>query len=353
MIEFWENKKVLITGDSGFKGSWLTCLLLSFNSHIRGISLEPDSKKTLYKYLINDEKFKRFSNNNLYEHINIDIRKGEELKDAILDFEPEIIFHLAAQPLVRESYVKPKLTWETNVMGTINLLEAIRFLKKCSVIIVTTDKVYDNDSWQYSYRENDYLGGSDPYSASKAAVEHATKSWRKSFFKKDIQISTARAGNVIGGGDWAVDRIVPDTINALINETSLKMRYPEAIRPWQHVLDPLWGYICLAEKQTIKQKSYAYNFGPNPTDMMSVNELVKLISKHWGKELKIDLLQNQPPESSLLTLSIDKSLKELNWAPKWDLKKTLIKTVKWYKEVKNGASPYNCIMENIKSFLET
>lgn len=354
MSIFWKNKKVLITGDTGFKGSWLTCFLLNLGCVVKGISLKPNITNVLYNSLLRDKNFLKFFEENLYIHENLDIREENRLKDSILDFNPEIIFHLAAQPLVRESYINPKLTWETNVIGSINLLQSARYLTKCSVIIVTTDKVYQNTSREYGFVEDDKLGGNDPYSSSKAALELATKSWRKSFFADNhIKISTVRAGNVIGGGDWAKDRIVPDTINSLLKDIPLKLRYPNAIRPWQHVLDPLWGYITLAEKQINQKISSEYNFGPSTLDILSVSELVNLISGYWGKELKIELLENQPLEAEYLTLSIDKAFKELNWAPKWDLRKTIFKTVKWYKDVNNDCSPYNCIAENIKSFLKT
>ncbi|MBO8217706.1 CDP-glucose 4,6-dehydratase [Prochlorococcus marinus] len=351
MINFWKNKKVLITGDTGFKGSWLTCCLLNYESLVKGIALKPDSTNVLYNSLIEDSNFKENIDKNLYTHDDIDIRRSDELKDAILEFNPDVIFHLAAQPLVRESYSNPKLTWETNVIGSINLLESLRSLKNCSVIIVTTDKVYENISKINGFKEDDKLGGHDPYSSSKTAVELATKSWRKSFFGNNIKIATVRAGNVIGGGDWAKDRIVPDTIRSLIKSAPLKLRYPEAVRPWQHVLDPLWGYMTLAEKQMNKQTSFEYNFGPKLDDILSVQELVYLISVYWGNDLEIEILGNQPSESKYLALSINKAQKELNWSPKWDIRKTLYQTVKWYKDVNNGNSPYECIKENINSFL--
>ena len=351
MTNFWKNKKVLITGDTGFKGSWLTCILLNLGCCVKGISLEPDETNLLYNSLMEDKIFLKFLRENIYIHDDIDIRNEDKLKESILDFNPEVIFHLAAQPLVRESYIKPKLTWETNVIGSINLLESVRHLNECSVIMVTTDKVYQTTSSKHGFNEDDKLGGNDPYSSSKAALELATKSWRKSFFKENIVISTARAGNVIGGGDWAKDRIVPDTINSLLKDIPLKLRYPDAIRPWQHVLDPLWGYITLAEKQIKNRISCEFNFGPKTLDTSSVHELVNLIALYWGKEPIIEILGNQPFETEYLNLSIDKAFKELNWAPKWDFRKTVFETVKWYKDVNKGTSPYQCINENIKSFL--
>ena len=353
MLNFWQNKKVLITGDSGFKGSWLTCLLLKLGSNVTGISLKPDSSNLLYKHLSEDIEFKNFLNKNIYNHHDVDIRENQNLKNIVKEIQPDVIFHLAAQPLVRESYISPDITWETNVMGTINLLEAIRLLKSCSVVIVTTDKVYENYSWEYSYRENDKLGGYDPYSSSKSAVELAVKSWRKSFLNNnDIKISTARAGNVIGGGDWAVDRLVPDIINSLIKRKTLTLRYPNAVRPWQHVLDPLWGYIKLAELQLLKKTSSEYNFGPFIKEVNSVENLVNKISNEWGEKINIETIDNQPSESRFLTLAIDKALNELDWKPAWGLDKTIYETVKWYKNVNAGESAYKNILDNIESFFK-
>lgn len=351
MVNFWNNKKVLVTGDTGFKGSWLSCFLLKCGSEVKGVSLKPDNSNLLHNSLKEDLDFKSFYSKKLYTQNSLDIREINKIKDIVLEFKPDIVFHLAAQPLVRESYINPRITWETNVMGTVNLLEAVGNLKSCSVVIITTDKVYENQAKQKNYKEDDRLGGDDPYSSSKAAVELLVKSWRKSFYGDNIKISTARAGNVIGGGDWAKDRIVPDTVNSLIKNISLKIRYPEAVRPWQHVLDPLWGYMCLAKKQIKEQISYEYNFGPNLMDTVSVRKLVNNISKEWGKTIEIEKLENQPSESSYLTLSIRKAHDELNWAPRWDLDKTILETVKWYKDVNNGKSSYKCISENIDSFL--
>ena len=349
MVSFWRNKNVLITGDSGFKGSWLTCLLLKLESNVTGLSLKPNETNILYKKLIKDDLFIS-KNKNKYKHYDLDIRDKENVIDLVSEINPEIIFHLAAQPLVRESYREPALTWDTNVMGTVNILEAIKNLNRCSVVVITTDKVYENVSWSYSYREDDLLGGSDPYSSSKSAVELAVKSWRKSFYQENIKISTARAGNVIGGGDWSVDRIVPDTISALINKQSLSLRYPNAVRPWQHVLDPLFGYLNLAEKQINIQESYAYNFGPDDNESLTVIKLVERIADEWGSKIEITKVDNQPDETNYLTLSIKKSKNELFWYPKWDLNKTISHTVNWYKNVYLGKSTYECILNDINNF---
>ena len=351
MSNFWSNKKVLITGDSGFKGSWLTCLLLKLGCKITGISLKPDKSNKLYNELKKDKNFFNSKYIRNYKHLDLDIRNYEKLYNLITEFEPDIIFHLAAQPLVRESYKNPILTWDTNVMGTINLLNSIKNLKSCSVVVITTDKVYENRNETSSYKESDELGGTDTYSSSKSAGELAVKSWRKSFYQGNIKISTARAGNVIGGGDWAYERIVPDTINALINNKKLRLRYPNAIRPWQHVLDPLSGYLILAEKQIQNQKSYAYNFGPNDNERLTVIELVNKISFEWGEKIKIVNDENQPPETNHLTLSTQKAKVELNWHPKWDVNKSISQTINWYKKVHNNASPFDTIIDDIDNFL--
>jgi len=351
MHDFWKYKRVLITGDTGFKGSWLTVMLLNLGSFVSGISLKAEESNILYKKLLEDDDFNYFKKESIYQHHDLDIRNGEELKRLIEEINPEIIFHLAAQPLVRESYLNPLLTWETNVIGTINLLESLRGLEKCSVVVITTDKVYENVDWNYSYRENDILGGHDPYSSSKASVEIAVSSWRNSFFKKNIKISTARAGNVIGGGDWAKDRIVPDTIDSLVNDSILEIRYPNSVRPWQHVLDPLWAYMELAKNQIYKDLSPSYNFGPLTSEVTTVKKLVNLISDSWGKEIRTKIIKNQPIETSFLSLSIDKSIRELNWLPKWNLKTSIKETVKSYKELNSNISPFNSMNASINSFL--
>ena len=350
MINYWKDKKVLITGDTGFKGAWLTSILLSLGSYVYGISLEPCKENVLFGLLKDDNEFKSFEKKGFFNHFDLDIRNNNKLRELVCDIKPDFIFHLAAQSLVRESYINPRITWETNVLGTINLLEAIRNLRKVSAVIITTDKVYENFNWLYNYRENDQLGGADPYSSSKASVELAVSSWKRSFYNEEIRISTARAGNVIGGGDWANDRIVPDTINALINNSILQLRYPDSTRPWQHVLDPLSGYMQLAEEQTKRNISGSFNFGPSSLESITVRKLVKLITVEWGKDLKLEIIKQQPKEANFLGLSIDKTIKEINWNPKWKIDKTIYETVKCYKNMNSGKSAFASIKENIDSF---
>ena len=352
MDHFWNNTRVLITGDTGFKGSWLSCILLNLGAKVYGISLEADDNNKLYNSLINDDYFKEKIRDNFYSHYDLDIRNESELKSLILKINPEIVFHLAAQPLVRESYINPKLTWETNVFGTINVLETIRHFNVCSVVIVTTDKVYENDNRSCGYKESDQLGGLDPYSSSKASCELAVSSWRRSFFNENVKISTARAGNVIGGGDWAKDRIVPDVIDSLTKNTFLEVRYPNATRPWQHVLEPLFGYMKLAENQLKGKADFAYNFGPELKDAITVKEIVHKIGKIWGKDVKLQFLENQPKESSQLILDIEKAKKDLDWKPLWNIDKTIEITTNWYKDVYFHKSPYKCVKDNINSYLK-
>ena len=266
---FWSNKRILITGHNGFKGSWLSLFLMKLGAEIYGISLKNEDPNSLFNKLGIQK--------NINERI-IDIRYYDGIKKAISSFAPDIIFHLAAQPLVRESYLKPLETWSTNVMGTISILEALRESKKKVVFIgITTDKVYYNNEWIYGYRENDRLGGADPYSSSKAATELAISSWKQSFSNnRDFLISSARAGNVIGGGDYAKDRIIPDIFRSLKEKKILNIRNPRSTRPWQHVLEPLWGYMLLAEKMN-KDSSFSdsYNFGPEYNSNRSVQEVVE------------------------------------------------------------------------------
>lgn len=262
---FWKNKKVFITGHTGFKGSWLTMMLSSMGAKVKGYSLPLDKENYLFG-LIKEKVSHEII------HKEGDILNKSSLNNEVQKFEPDIVFHMAAQALVRKSYLEPVLTWETNLLGSLNLFNSLKEIKKeCTVIVVTTDKVYKNKEWEFGYRENDQLGGHDPYSASKAALEIAVESWRKSFCgrgpmkNRNINIASVRAGNVIGGGDMAQDRIIPDAIRALRNSKPIKIRNPLSTRPWQHVLDPLSGYLILAEHlyKDPNNFSEAYNFGPS------------------------------------------------------------------------------------------
>ena len=344
---FWKNKKVLITGHNGFKGSWLSLLLLKLGANIFGISLENEDPNSLFNKLV----IKKDINEKI-----IDIRNFELIKETIHSFSPDIIFHLAAQPLVRESYLKPVETWSTNVMGTISILEALRDSKKKVIFIgITTDKVYHNNEWIYGYRENDRLGGTDPYSSSKAATELAINSWKKSFaYDKDLHISSARAGNVVGGGDYSKDRIIPDIFRSLKQNKVLCIRNPNSTRPWQHVLEPLWGYILLAEKM-FEDSSFSdsYNFGPEYSSNRSVQELVDSFSKVIKIKYKVDFSNNSFKESKLLNLVSDKSKQTLNWKPIWGFEKTIYRTASWYSKVlRNESTELALCMEDISEFLK-
>ncbi len=351
---FWKNKKVLITGDTGFKGSWLKCILLNFGSIVYGISFDNNNSYILNNALNEDSKFKKYKVLKKYLHYDLDIRDEERIKKKILDISPEIIFHMAAQPLVIESYKNPSYTWQTNVMGTINILESIRELDSCSIVVVTTDKVYENNNYQKSFGESDILGGSDPYSSSKAAVELAVKSWNQSFLEgKNIIVSTARAGNVIGGGDWSENRIVPDVINSLAKKEVLRIRYPNAIRPWQHVLEPLFGYLKLAKYQYQKKESSHYNFGPHHYESCTVRGLIDEIYKIWGSKCSEIIEKDRLHESTFLSLNIEKAINNLNWRPKWGFEKTIKYTVNWYKKNLNGDSVFCCIQNDIENYLNT
>lgn len=331
----YRNKRVFLTGHTGFKGGWLTAFLRRLGAIVKGYGLNPEYKDSIYSLLESD---------NSIESIIDDIRNKQRLTKEILSFEPDFIFHLAAQPLVRRSYLIPAETFEVNVVGTANLLEAMSKLnKKCTGVIITTDKVYENKEQQILYKEEDKLGGYDPYSTSKACAELVVSSFRNSFFnlmaysKHKKAVATARAGNVIGGGDWSQDRIIPDIVRALQSKDIITVRNPEAVRPWQHVLEPITGYlqlgICL-DKQP-KQFSKAYNFGPLPEEHLSVKELVELTLKAWGEgKWTIATSKEQPHEATLLQLNIERARTELQWNPKLTPQKAIQWTMNWYKQPK-------------------
>lgn len=333
----FRNKKVLLTGHTGFKGSWLTAWLQLLGAEIKGYALAPENEYDLY-YAINGDQ--------LCSSVIADIRNTERIKEVVLEFKPDFIFHLAAQPLVLESYQNPVYTYEVNVTGTANVLEALRFLKKaCVAVMITTDKVYHNDETGRPYKEDDRLGGYDPYSASKAAAEIVIDSYRKSFFNpakyNDHQksVSVARAGNVIGGGDWAMNRIVPDIVKALSSKKPVVVRNPNAVRPWQHVLEPLSGYLTLAAKQISDPVSFAdaYNFGPHIQDNITVNELVANAIQYWGNgTAEIMPGKHTAHEAGLLQLDIQKASEKLNWQPKLNSQQAIQKTLQWYKEAGNN-----------------
>ena len=329
---FWFNRKVLITGHTGFKGSWLCLWLSMLNAKICGISLEKSDNYNLFSELNLINK--------IDDHNICDIRNLKNIKRIIKEFQPEIIFHLAAQPLVKTSYLEPINTWETNVLGTVNILESLKLIKNnCAAVFITTDKVYKNKEQSQGYKEGDMLGGHDPYSSSKASAELAIESWRSSFFmnkKNNIKIASARAGNVIGGGDWTESRLIPDIVSSIIKKEICKIRNPYAIRPWQHVLEPLSGYLVLAEKLFINSNlnnffCSSYNFGPNLESHCEVKEVIKICFENWDgnwEDCSDDLNFH---ETKKLNLQILKAKNELNWVPIWDIKKTIQKTINWYK----------------------
>jgi CDP-glucose 4,6-dehydratase len=330
---YYKGKKVFITGHTGFKGSWLMAWLHQLGAVVKGYALAPEYAECLFNVL---EPL------NIGESIIADIRNKEKLKEEILSFQPDYIFHLAAQPLVRRSYQLPAETFEVNAVGTANLLEAVNLLpNKCSVIVITTDKVYENKEQDILYNETDVLGGYDPYSASKACTEIVVSSFRNSFFnvgkieqhKKGIV--SVRAGNVIGGGDFSEDRIVPDIIKALKQQKTIEVRNPAAVRPWQHVLEPLCGYLLVGGLLHNEPQKYsgAYNFGPEPADHLTVKELVELAIKTWQSgEWKDTGDKNQVHEANLLKLDISKAKTKLNWQPKLNAATAIEWTINWYKQ---------------------
>jgi CDP-glucose 4,6-dehydratase len=329
--KFWKGKKIFLTGHTGFKGSWFSILLSLLDAKVAGYSLKPNTNPNLYDLGKLNKK--------IHKNIFGDIRDYNKLKKSIKNFSPDFVVHMAAQPLVRESYVSPKYTYEVNTLGTINILNILNelnFIK--SSLIITTDKVYANNDKKNYYQENNLLGGLDPYSNSKSCAELAVNSYNHSFFKeKQIFVATARAGNVIGGGDFSKDRILPDFFRSLLKNKELILRSPNSIRPWQHVIDPLYGYLLLLMALHKKQKiiSNSFNFGPNKSDNKSVNDVINLINKDFNNSVKVikkaDSLKNYH-ESKILMLNSDKSKKILNWQTKYNFEQSIKLTSFWFKE---------------------
>lgn len=341
------GKKVFITGHTGFKGSWLAFLLQEIGADVMGFALPPASEPSHFNLLQLDKKI---------HHVIGDIRDGTLLNDTLGTFQPDFVFHLAAQALVRPSYGDPAATFSTNVIGSVNLLEAVR---KCptvrSLVYITSDKCYENVEWIWGYREIDKLGGHDPYSASKAAAEIVFSSYDRSFFEKRLQLgaATARAGNVIGGGDWAVDRIIPDCIRSIHEGRPIILRNPESTRPWQHVLEPLSGYLLLAMKLYEEPKKWggSWNFGPSTHEVRTVKNVAEVIVGHLGNGvIQIDGSLTRAHEAQLLQLNCDKAHQLLGWYPRWHVEETLEMTAEWYKAILNGEGAEKITRAQIQKF---
>ncbi|WP_205461836.1 CDP-glucose 4,6-dehydratase [Mangrovibacterium lignilyticum] len=328
----YKNRKVLVTGHTGFKGSWLCLLLHQLGADVYGYALEPPTTPSLFQEAHIDELMTSYIG---------DIRNLKHLQEVLLEVEPEIVIHMAAQPLVRDSYKIPVETYAINVMGTVTLLETCRHTPSVKAIVnVTTDKCYENKEWHWGYRENEPMGGYDPYSNSKGCSELVTSAYRNSYFNpKDyalhgVAVASARAGNVIGGGDWANDRLIPDFIRAISKGEELQIRSPYAIRPWQHVLEPLTGYLTLAAKLYTDGAHYAegWNFGPDDADAQNVEWITKTICELWGENANYNIDNNpQPHEANYLKLDCSKAKAELDWYPKWNIQQALRSIVTWNK----------------------
>jgi CDP-glucose 4,6-dehydratase len=350
----YKGKKVFLTGHTGFKGSWMLKTLSLLGAEIKGYALAPQTQDDLF-HLIDGEA--------ICTSVIADLRDKKRLEEELVSFQPDFVLHLAAQPLVRLSYEIPVETFEVNVIGTANVLDAVRLLgKKCEVILITTDKVYHNNEWIYPYRENDRLGGYDPYSASKACAELVIDSYRSSFFNiksydsHQKAIAVARAGNVIGGGDWSKDRLIPDIAKAFAKAKPVVIRNPYSVRPWQHVLEPVIGYLLLGANLAAEplQFSKAYNFGPYLSDALPVEEMLKLAIASWTRgEYVIEKVEGQPHEAGLLKLDISKAISELKWQPKMNAQQAVSMTMDWYSEFNSNKKEISDFTtQQIKSFLE-
>ncbi|HUX43108.1 MAG TPA: CDP-glucose 4,6-dehydratase [Rectinemataceae bacterium] len=340
---FWRKKRVFITGHTGFKGSWLSQWLLMLGAEVRGYALDPPTEPSLFVALGLAGEL---------DHCLGDIRNAEALESAMKNFKPEIVFHLAAQPLVRLSYKEPRLTYETNVMGTLNVYEAVRTCQSVQVVVsITTDKCYENREWVWGYRENDAMGGYDPYSSSKGCAEILSAAYRRSFFNSElygrthqVALATARAGNVIGGGDWALDRLIPDCVRFLSKGETIFIRNPTATRPWQHVLEPLSGYLCLAQKMVEDpiHSSEGWNFGPNDDGVWTVEAVVTETVKAWGSGHYEVIANPDLHEATVLKLDVSKARTKLKWA-------SHMTTV---EAIRSSIAVYRRFYENAKTIVE-
>lgn len=349
--KFWKGKKVFVTGHTGFKGTWLCLWLKILGAEVVGYSIDIPTRPSLFNLT-------KPAVRTIWE----DVRNLKKLKAGISKVKPDIVFHLAAQPLVRSSYSCPIATFETNVLGTANLLEALRGSSVKAAVIITTDKVYENKESRTAFKETDPLGGYDPYSASKGAAEIVAASYRNSFFnnneygkKHSTLIATVRAGNVIGGGDFAQDRLVPDLVRAILAKEDLKIRHPHAIRPWQHVLESLSGYLLLAEKLYAGNKKYAdaWNFGPEQSDVKSVEWIVKKMHTQWGAGARYSVVRGEDShEAHYLRLDTTKAKKSLGWRPRWELEKALDMIIEWTKAYQDKQDMLAVCKQQIKEYAE-
>lgn len=346
--EFWRDKRVLLTGHTGFKGGWLSLWLQSMGAELKGLALDPPTSPSFF--------VEANVGQGMVSQIG-DIRDYDTVLKAVREFKPEIVIHMAAQPLVRYSYKNPIETYATNVMGTAHLLEAVRQVGTAKVVInVTTDKCYENKEWVWGYREDEPMGGFDPYSNSKGCSELVTSAYRRSYFKgMGIALASARAGNVIGGGDWAEDRLVPDILRALENNQPVVIRSPDSIRPWQHVLEPLSGYLTLAEKLWDEPNRYAegWNFGPKEEGARPVRWIVERMASKWSDaSWRVDD-GNHPHEANYLKLDISKARQRLYWTPRWDLETALNKIVTWHQAWLSKADMRSLCLEQIDQYIST
>lgn len=341
--EFWRGRRVLLTGHTGFKGSWLSLWLQQLGAHVTGYALSPIAPSLFDQAAVGAHM----------TSIIGDVRNEQDLAAAIDTAAPEVVFHLAAQPLVRHSYVDPQGTWATNVMGTVHLLEVLRRRGGNPVVVViTSDKCYENHEWPWPYRESDPLGGHDPYSSSKAAVEIAAASWRRSY-PDAFRLATARAGNVIGGGDWAIDRLLPDLIRAFSSRDHAHVRRPRGVRPWQHVLEPLAGYLQLAQALDTHSDRYAdaWNFGPADSDLHTVGAIAAYVAELWGQDAHWQTdAADHPHEAGLLRVDSSKARQQLDWHPRWDTKQAVAATVDWYRRWSLGENMADFTRRQIEQY---
>jgi CDP-glucose 4,6-dehydratase len=351
---FWQGKKVFITGHTGFKGSWLCLWLQSLGAKVTGYALRPPTQPSLFELCRVNE---------LVTSVIGDVRDSEVLAKAMLTAQPEIVIHMAAQALVRDSYNNPVDTYAINVMGTVHVLDAVRACKSVKAVVnVTTDKCYENKEWEWGYRENEPMGGYDPYSNSKGCSELVTSSYRSSFFnpneykKHGVGVASARAGNVIGGGDWAADRLIPDCINALLQNEKIRIRNPYSIRPWQHVLEPLSGYLLLAQRLYENGAIFAegWNFGPNENDAKPVEWIVRKMCEEWGRNVTYEVDKGaHPHEAYYLKLDCSKAKSRLHWQPSWDLEQALGKIIEWVHAYQKKVNMRDICLMQIQEYMKS